>query len=136
MHWIIANMKFIMLVSGTLTCTMLYAAIAPEAALLSTFGETLDGPLAEIVVRNWGALIALVGAMLIYGAFDPPSRPLVLSVAGFSKLVFIGLVFFHGSHYLRQQAGVAIAIDLVMVLLFISYLVGIRQNQPSALQSR
>jgi hypothetical protein len=26
----------------------------PQAALRGTFGETLDWPLAEIVVRNWG----------------------------------------------------------------------------------
>ena len=107
---------------------MAYAAIAPQAALRSTFGETLEGPLAEIVVRNWGALIALVGAMLIYGAYDPPGRPLILTVAGFSKLIFIGLVLFHGSQYLGQQAGVAIVIDLVMVMLFIGYLVGVRRG--------
>jgi len=46
-------MKWIMLVSGILTSTMLYAAVAPQAALRSTFGETLQGPLAEIIVRNW-----------------------------------------------------------------------------------
>ena len=56
MKWVVANMKWIMLVSGALTCTMVYAAIAPDAALRSTFGETLEGPVAEIVVRNWGAL--------------------------------------------------------------------------------
>jgi len=82
MNWIVANMKWVMLISGALTFTMIYAAIAPQAALRSTFGEALDGPLAEIVVRNWGALVALVGAMLIYGAFSPASRPLVLTVAG------------------------------------------------------
>ena len=49
---------------------MVYAALAPQSALHSIFGSTLDGPLAEIVVRNWGALITLIGAMLIYGAFD------------------------------------------------------------------
>lgn len=75
MDWIVAKMKWIMLVSGALTCTMVYAVVAPEVALRSTFGETLQGPLAEIVVRNWGALIVLVGAMLIYGAFHPASRP-------------------------------------------------------------
>ncbi len=42
-------------------------AISPEAALSSNFGETLDGPLAEIIVRNWGALIALVGIILKNG---------------------------------------------------------------------
>jgi hypothetical protein len=131
MHWIIANMKSIMLVSGTLTCTMLYAAISPQAALRSTFGETLEGPLAEIVVRNWGALIALVGAMLIYGAYDPPGRPLILTVASLSKLIFIGLVLFHGSQYLGRQAGVSIVIDLIIVALFISYLFGVRHSQLS-----
>ena len=123
MNWIVANMKWVMLVSGVLTSTMIYAAIAPQAALRSTFGEALDGPLAEIVVRNWGALIALVGAMLIYGAFSPASRPLVLTVAGASKLVFIGLVLTYGTQFLGQQVGVAMGIDLVMVVLFIVYLI-------------
>jgi hypothetical protein len=123
MNWIVANMKWVMLVSGVLTATMIYAAIAPQAALRSTFGEALDGPLAEIVVRNWGALIALVGAMLIYGAFSPASRPLVLTVAGVSKLVFIGLVLTYGTQFLGQQVGVAMGIDLVMVVLFIVYLI-------------
>ena len=67
MNWIVSKMKWVMLVCGVLTCTMLYAAIAPHAALQSTFGDTLQGPLAEIIVRNWGMLITLVGAMLIQG---------------------------------------------------------------------
>jgi hypothetical protein len=115
-------MKWIMLVSGLLTCTMIYAAIAPQAALRSTFGESLEGPLAEIIVRNWGGLIGLVGAMLIYGAFNPSGRPLILIVAGLSKLMFIVLVLSHGPGYLGQQAGLAIAIDSLMVVLFIGYL--------------
>ena len=53
MLWIVSSMKWIMLLSGVLTSTMIYAAIAPDAALQSTFGETLTGPLAQIVVRNW-----------------------------------------------------------------------------------
>ena len=61
------HIKWIMLVSGALTCTMIYAFIAPQAALTSTFGAALEGPVANVVVRNWGALITLVGAMLIYG---------------------------------------------------------------------
>jgi len=84
MTWIANNIRWIMIVSGVLTATMIYAAIAPDAALRSMFGETVDGPLAHILARNWGALIALVGAMLIYGAFDPPGRPFILIVAGIS----------------------------------------------------
>jgi hypothetical protein len=120
---IVANhIKWIMLVAGALTCTMVYAAIAPQDALRATFGETLDGPVADIVVRNWGVLITLVGAMLIYGAFDPAVRTFALTIAGLSKVAFIALVLSHGSRYLGHQAGVAVFIDLVWVVLFAWYL--------------
>ena len=125
MQWIIARIKWIMLVSGVLTCTMLYAAIAPQAALRTTFGATLEGPVAEIVVRNWGALIALVGALLIYGAFNPASRRLILTIAIISKLIFMLLVITYGREYLGK-AGIALAVDLVSVGLFGAYLLGNR----------
>ena len=128
MSFIVSRIKWIMLVSGALTCTMIYAAIAPQAALQGTFGETLTGPLAEIVVRNWGVLITVVGAMLIYGAYRPESRTLVLAVAIATKLVFIALVLAQGSRYLGQQAGIAIAIDAVWVVLFACYLVAARRR--------
>jgi hypothetical protein len=132
MRIITANIKWIMLASGLLTCTMIYAAIAPQAALRGTFGEALAGPVAEIVVRNWGALIALVGAMLIYGAFHAAVRPLVLVVAAASKLVFILLVLAHGSRYLGQQAGIAIAVDAVWVALFALYLAATRGERAAS----
>ena len=115
--------KTVMLVSGALTCTMFYAAIAPEAALRSNFGETLAGPVGEIVVRNWGALITLVGVMLIYGAYHPPVRSLVLLAAASSKLVFIGLLLTYGRHYLGQGVGVAAVVDTITVVLFVTHLV-------------
>jgi hypothetical protein len=121
MDWVVNKMKWIMLTAGVLTCTMVYAAIAPQAALLATFGETLQGPLAELVVRSWGVLITLVGAMLVYGAFHPEQRALVLVVAGISKLAFAGLVLSHGGRYLAT-AGVAIAFDLAMAAIFAAYL--------------
>ena len=126
MSLVVDKIKWIMLVSGALTCTMIYAAIAPQAALQGTFGETLQGPLAEVVVRNWGVLITVVGAMLIYGAYRPESRTLVLTVAIATKSVFIALVLAQGGRYLGQQAGIAVAIDAVWVVLFACYLVTAR----------
>lgn len=117
------SIKWIMLVSGVLTCTMVYAALAPHAMLQSTFGETVDGPLAELIARNWGALIFLIGGMLIYGAFHPEVRALVLVVAGASKVVFIALVLSNGGRYIAGQAGISIAVDAFMVLVFAVYLV-------------
>ncbi len=122
MHWIVTQIKWIMLVSGALTCTMIFAAFAPQAALNSTFGTTLEmQPLTEIIVRNWGALITLVGAMLIYGAFHIPSRPLILIISSISKLIFIGLVLTYGQSFLGR-AGLALGIDLIAVTLFLTYL--------------
>ncbi len=126
MAWIITNIQWIMIASGALTSTMIFAAIAPKAALRANFGEVLEGPLAEVIVRNWGALIALIGVMLIYGAFDPASRTVILMVAAASKVVFIALVSSQGGRYLRRQAGTAVVIDLVMVGLFAWYLVAVR----------
>ena len=132
MNWIIANMRAIMLVSGALTCTMLYAAIDPQASLRATFGDTLQGPLAEIVVRNWGALIAMVGAMLIYGAYDVPSRRLILSFAAISKLVFVSLILIFGRQYLGHQAGPAIVFDALLIVVYLTYLLGTRGGADSS----
>jgi hypothetical protein len=49
-----------------------------------------------------------------------------------SKAVFISLVFSQGGRYLEQQAGVAIAVDTVMVALFAWYLAVARVEQRDA----
>jgi hypothetical protein len=131
MRFVVAHMKAILIVCGLLTCTMIYPVIAPHAAIRSTFGEGLEGGAAEIVVRSWGALIALGGGMLIYSAFHPASRPLALGFTGLGKLVFIALVLSHGRRYLDDQAGVAVVADGVMVALFAAYLVGVRSRPAS-----
>jgi hypothetical protein len=107
----------VMVVSGVLTCSMIYPAIAPGPALQSMFGETIARTdLSEIIVRNWGVLITLVGAMLIYGAFRPPLRAMALSVAIASKIAFISLVLTLGSRFLSQQVGIALAVDAIAVV--------------------
>ncbi|MDG9925272.1 MULTISPECIES: hypothetical protein [unclassified Pseudomonas] len=110
--------RAIMLVTGVLTCTMLYAAIAPQAALLSMFGVALEGgALGEILVRSWGLLITLIGAMLIHGAFNPAVRPLVLTVAGLSKLFFVALLLLLGGEFLPKTLT-PIVIDSLAVVFF------------------
>jgi hypothetical protein len=94
-------------------------------------GESLAGPVADIVVRNWGALIAWIGAMLVYGAFRPPVRPLVLIVAGASKLVFVALVLTTGRPFVGQPLGVSVAVDSVIVLLFATFLVTGVASRPA-----
>ena len=126
MKWVAANIKWIMLVSGALTTTMLYTAIAPDAVMQSSFGQTLEGPLAELIVRNWGLLVGLVGLMLIYGAFVPPARRLVLSVAALGKGAFVILLLTVGHDYLHQTIRIAVVVDGLEALLFAAYLLTTR----------
>ena len=133
MTLVAAHIKWIMLVSGALTCTMVYAAIAPQAALQSAFGETLEGPLAEIIVRNWGVLITLVGGMLIYGVqsagtpadLDPRRR----EQTGLHRPGALA-----SGRYLGHQVGLAIAIDLLWVVLFAWYLLA-RRPSPAVVSN-
>ncbi len=126
------SIKWVMLISGLLTCTMFYALVDPQAALQSNFGQGLDGPVAEIVVRNWGALIGLMGILLIYGALHEPVRVIALLLAGVSKAFFIALVLLFGGPFLHLQAGVAIALDAIFVLLFAAYLMTERTARRGA----
>ena len=120
--------RWVMVVSGVLTCTMFYAALAPVASQQSNFGEALDGPLAQILVRNWGVLVGLVGLMLIYGAFSDVNRRMVLLVATASKVAFIALVLTFGQQFLPFQVGTAVIVDSVIVVLFALYLVATRRR--------
>ena len=52
----------------------------------------------------------------------PQTRTLVLIVAAASKAFFVGLVLSHGTRFLGYQAGIAVVIDSVMVLLFVWHL--------------
>jgi hypothetical protein len=102
-------------------------AAAGSSPRFSTLLLPFARRLAEVVVRNWGVLITLVGAMLIYGAYHAAVRALVLTIAGASKLVFIALVLAQGSRYLGQQAAIAISIDAVWVVLFALYGAAVRR---------
>ncbi|MCG6149980.1 hypothetical protein LFX15_16890 [Leptospira levettii] len=122
MKLIFSNIKWIMLVSGLITCSMILSALHPNLGLTLTFGETMDGNLANIVVRNWGALIAIVGGMLVYGAYHEPNRNLVLVVASISKSIFILLNLVYGQAYLAKSSP-ALVFDSLLVIIFVSYLV-------------
>lgn len=114
-----------MVVAGLLTCSMIFAVLAPQAALISMFGEALTEPLAQVVVRSWGFLIFLMGTLLIYGAYLPVYRNLSLAIVSVSKIGFITLIVLFGEQYLGK-AMITIVLDLTLVLIFIFYLVKVR----------
>ena len=124
MNIIIKYFKWIMLVSGVLTFTMFYGLFAPQAALESMFGVSFDGSLETIVVRSWSALVGLIGAALIYGAFNEKNRTFSLSIAAFSKVIFVSLMLLYGQEFIGK-AGMAIIMDCIFIILSGLYLIAI-----------
>ena len=125
MKFLVEHIKWLMLVAGVFTSSMLLAFIAPETAINNFFGETELSASDQVVVRNWGFLIFGVGALLIYGAFNIVHRNLTLMIAIITKIVFIGLVLGQGSLFLSTM-GAPVVIDLVIIVLFALYLVAQR----------
>ena len=127
---LVDNMQWVLLVCGVVTFTMIQAVFVPRATMRAWFGEAPESPAAALLMRNWGALVAAGGLLLIYAAFNPEVRPVVLIFVGAGKLAFIALVLSLGKRFLRKQAGLAVIIDSVMVTLFTAYLLA-AQGQPA-----
>jgi hypothetical protein len=125
MNIIMTNIKWIMVIAGLLTCSMIFAVFAPQAALISMFGEALTEPLAQVVVRSWGFLIFLMGVLLIYGAFKPVYRNLSLAIVSLSKIVFISLIITFGVQYIEKSA-VTLILDSIFITLFALYLIKVK----------
>jgi len=119
------NIQWVMLIAGITTATMLLALIAPSTTLNMMFGDDLTGPLAQIVVRNWGLLIGVVGLMLIYAAVQPTLRRFVIVVATVTKLAFISLILIYGQAYLAKALA-SIVFDAAIIILFALYLMSER----------
>jgi hypothetical protein len=120
-------MKWIMIVAGGLTCSMIFAVFAPQEALISMFGESLTEPLAQVVVRSWGFLIFIIGALLIYGAFRPIYRNLALVLASTSKVAFISLIVMFGAQYIEKSL-LTITLDSIFVIVFLGYLAKVKRT--------
>ena len=82
MNFVRSGIKWIMLVAGASTCTMVYAAIAPQAALRVDVRRDAG----RAARRDRGAQLGRArsrssGVMLIWGAFKPQVRTMALVLA-------------------------------------------------------
>ncbi len=127
MNVLVDNMQWVLLVCGLLTLSMIQAVFTPRATMRTYFGEAPDSKASDLLMRNWGMLVAAGGALLIYAAFTPEVRPLVLTFVGATKASFITLVLLAGGAVLKKQAGLAVVIDGIMVVLFAAYLLATLQ---------
>ena len=126
MNIIVKNIKWIMLLAGLVTSTTVAAVFVPQETLISMFGTNLTELLANLVVRSWGFLVSIMGALLIYGAFNEGSRLLCIITAGISKIGFLLLILIFGATYI-DKLMVTVVFDSIVVLILATYVVSSRR---------
>ena len=120
MDALIEQFTWVMLAGGVLTCSMWLAVVAPQTALRLLVGEAPAGELPTLLARCFGVMVGLNGLALIWGAFHPDVRPVVLTYAIVGKAAFVAMVA--PSARWRGKAVVGLVVDSVLVVLFAAYL--------------
>ena len=112
-------MRIILLVTGCLNLLMIAALLSPHQAMEAMFGVTGElNPAMEIMVRSWGALVVMLGVLLLAAAFYSALVITALLFAGSSKLVFVLLCLLLGQEYL-DHLQITLVIDVVTIVIFI-----------------
>lgn len=117
------NIRLILVVTGALTTGTVGFFLLPRLLLQRVFGVEEIGPALTLVTRHWGLLLSLMGALLVYAAFEPGLRGPVMVVAFIEKIIFAGLVFFGPLKKFAIAKWAAVA-DSLMALSYGFYLLG------------
>lgn len=117
------HIDIILMVTGALTAVALLQFIAPVFMLRMIYGEVPKDLPSLALVRHWGLLIFLVGALLIYGAFHPAVRDPAVVVAAIEKIALgVGVL---GTALRHRPVAAAIAVgDSIIALVYLLYLAG------------
>jgi hypothetical protein len=121
---IAGHIELILLITGIMTAGAVVFFVAPGASLKMVFGRPPADVLTPMIARNWGLLVFLVGALLIYAAYHAEIRVPVMIVAAVEKVVFVlGLLI---SPFRRRPSVLfTAAADAAMTALYVSYLAGL-----------
>jgi len=119
MELLITNIHWVMLAGGLITSSMVLAVVAPRYLFRTMFAATAEGPLGDLLARNWGVLITLTAGMLFWGAYHPEVRDMVLVVVAISKIAFVTLILRVPAF--RKKAVIPIVVDLALSALFLAY---------------
>lgn len=115
-----SSIGWILLVSGIATAGAGLAALFPRM-LLRLFGIDDGGSAVTFFVRHWGALIFVIGGLIVYAAYVPAVRAPVLAAAALEKIVIVALIFFGPLKRTPAMTAIAIA-DGIFAALYVAYL--------------
>jgi hypothetical protein len=119
---IAVQMEWVLLITGLATAGAMAFFLTPVPMMRIVFGQAPFDVPSLLVVRHWGLLVGLVGALLIYAAYHTDVRVPTLIVAIVEKAaIAIGLLL---SPLRRRPAVLAIALaDGGMAGVYLIYLI-------------
>ena len=119
-----AQIELILLMTGLATAGALVLSLAPVPMMKLLFGQAPSDPLSLLIARHWGLLVCLVGALLIYAAYDAEIRVPTLIVASGEKAAFALGMFM--SPFRRRPTVLVMAVaDAGMAAVYFMYLTGL-----------
>jgi hypothetical protein len=118
------HIELILLITGLATAGILVVFVAPVPVMKLLFGQAPSDGLSLLIIRHWGLLVCLVGALLIYAAYHAEVRVPTLIVAIVEKVALVlGLLI---SPFRRRPTVLAVALaDAGMSAVYLKYLAGL-----------
>ncbi len=120
-----SSIGWILIVSGVSTAAGgLAVCLFPQHASQLLFGTKSTDGVMIFLIRHWGALLFVVCALTVYGAYVPATRTPILTAAVIEKFVIVGLIFFGPVKRTVAMTAIA-ALDGTLAILFVAYLAGL-----------
>lgn len=101
--------------------------VVSVSRLEALYGIEVTGPDIEILLRHRAVLFAVVGLLLLLGAFRPALRPLAVSFGLLSMLSFVVIALLVGDH--GSAVGRVVAVDVVAAVVLVAAAVGSRFSE-------
>jgi hypothetical protein len=117
-----AQIELILVITGLATAGALVVFLAPVPVLKMLFGQAPSDALSLLIARHWGLLVGLVGALLVYAAYDAKIRVPTLIVAIVEKAALVLGVFISPFRQRPPVLGMALA-DAGMAAVYLMYLI-------------
>jgi hypothetical protein len=117
------QIEVILLITGLATAGAVVVFLAPGTMMKLLFGQAPSDALGMLIARHWGLLLFLVGALLVYAAYNAAVRPAALAIAVAEKVPFVlGLLV---SPLRSRPAALVMAVaDGGMAAVYLVYLIG------------
>jgi hypothetical protein len=119
-----AQIELILLITGLATAGALVLFLAPVTMMNLLFGQAPSDALGLLIIRHWGLLVCLVGALLIYASYHAEIRIPTLIVAIVEKAAFALGMFLSPLHRRPTVLVVALA-DAGMAAVYLMYVTGL-----------